>query len=188
MWLVCIAATSAKKLKKKKFLDQWEQCPSRFQQWPTACRYIFSCQSRSGRARWGELSESDKAGPLCESQSSPARLPLCSRRDLAFTGSLYVTNNKAKGYSEWTAALGSACWRNKKALVTIIMPASQPFQLWGIFFSCVAAFLSCLTELIWRAAHGSWKPCESVQELRAVKLQPNPNQSKSMKHWNIPFT
>lgn len=80
----------------------WNQSLSRFQQRPTACRYIFSCQSGGGRARPAEVGRAEWKWQGRASPREPvvaSLTTLCSRRDLAFTGSLYVTANKAKGQS-----------------------------------------------------------------------------------------
>lgn len=53
----------------------WNQCLSRFQQRPTACRYIFCCQSRRGRARagWGGGSWVEVTGQGLSKRASPSQ-------------------------------------------------------------------------------------------------------------------
>lgn len=78
--VLCITVASAKRLLENKFVScpgQWEQSLKSVSKQISAAadslslHILLSVRKRegSGQLRWGELSESDRAGPLQESQS-----------------------------------------------------------------------------------------------------------------------
>lgn len=106
--LVCCRQLCSSMLAKHKFVvspDQWRRClKSASKQISAAAdslslHILLSVRRREGssRVRWGSWVEVTRPG-LSQREPVLASLTLlCSRRDLAFTGSIYVTTNKAKG-------------------------------------------------------------------------------------------